>query len=144
MEQDSYYCTVIDTTKGRIVFRLNKHLQDYAAVVLQILQKSVETHNSITAVTPGLLQLKLGKWPSSAALGSAAHATIIRGSLSVTSPTAGSICNLLLARIAAPRIERLYVQLGWVQTGLDVVDELRADDCLTDIYWALFGQSQSR
>jgi len=74
--------------------------------------------------------------------GIALPARVIRGSLSVTAPTVGRACNLLLAREPARRIERLYVHVGWLLSGFEVMEELGEEDFLTQIYWSQLGDHQ--
>jgi hypothetical protein len=145
MTDEKCYCVVADTTKGRVVFRLRYQVPDYASVILQFLTEATESKARlpVTVVTPGLLQLKLGRWPTMVASQSASRAQILRGSLSVTPPASGTFCNLLLARSPARRIEPLYFHLGWVQTGLHVVDELDEHDVFVHVFWGLLGEMQA-
>jgi hypothetical protein len=127
----------LDTGKGTLGFKADDEMFKLSFKVLQFLNEFARGGKLITVVTPGLLQIQVGKWPFSTggAVATAPRATVVRGSISVTSPIGGSDCNLLLARAPARRIERLYVGFGCLLTGYDVLDRLDGSDTIRSVYW---------
>jgi hypothetical protein len=142
VEQGAYYCVIVTCNKGRIALRVDRGSSWFAPVLLRLLRDCAKERKCITVVKPGLLQLQLGMWPRLTHSGVAMPATIARGSVNVTDPSPSQPCNLLVARKASRRIDRLYSHVGSVIAGLEIIDTLSDQDYLTDVSWGRYGDGR--